>query len=73
MGTCQVVDVVGPLKLKEYQRNRRKAGLKASEVRWLPYEDTYAWVLKGAKKFRRPRRYRHPSGAVIWVKLRGIK
>jgi hypothetical protein len=72
VGTCNLVDVRGPLTRKEYQKNRRKAGLKASVARWLPYETTYAWVVTGAKKFRRPRRYKHPSGAIIWVKLRGL-
>lgn len=72
VGTCNLVEVKGPLTRKEFQRNRRKAGLKPSEARWLPYETTYAWVVEGAKKFRRPRRYKHPSGAVIWVKLRNL-
>ena len=72
VGTCDLVDVVGPITRNEFQRNRRKAGLRPSEARWLPYENTYAWVLKDAKKFRQPRQYRHPSGAVIWVKLRAL-
>jgi hypothetical protein len=69
VGTCHLVDVVGPLKQKEFQKRRQKAGLTQSEAGKLPYEKTYAWVLNRAKKFRRPRRYRHPSGAVVWVKL----
>ncbi|MGH9685528.1 MAG: ASCH domain-containing protein [Candidatus Acidiferrales bacterium] len=73
VGACNLVDVVGPLKRTEFRKHRRNVGLKPSEARWLPYENTYAWVLKGAKKFRRPRRYRHPSGAVIWVRLSGFR
>ena len=30
---------------------------------------TYAWVLTAVRRFHTPVRYRHPSGAVIWVKL----
>jgi len=69
VGTCHLVGVVGPLKPEEYRMNAPKAGLTRSETQRLPYEKTYAWVLRGARKFRHPRRYRHPSGAVIWVKL----
>lgn len=29
----------------------------------------YAWVLGNVKKFRKPKPYIHPSGAVIWVKI----
>lgn len=69
VGTCELVGVVGPLTRKDFQKNARKAGLSKSEARSLPYERTYAWVLKSPAKLRRPRAYRHPSGAVIWVRL----
>jgi hypothetical protein len=72
VGTCNLVDVKGPLTLKEFRKNKRKAGFKPSEPCLLPYETTYAWVVTGAKKFRRPRQYKHPSGAIIWVKLRNL-
>jgi len=29
----------------------------------------YAWVLKNAKRYGKPIPYKHPQGAVIWVKL----
>jgi len=29
----------------------------------------YPWVLKGAKRYAEPIPYKHPKGAVIWVKL----
>ena len=29
----------------------------------------YAWVLKNAKRFKKPKPYIHPMGAVIWVRL----
>lgn len=35
----------------------------------LPYDDTFAWILKGAKRFSTPIPYEHPQGAVIWVKI----
>jgi len=29
----------------------------------------YAWLLKDAKRYKKPIPYEHPKGAVIWVKL----
>ena len=29
----------------------------------------YPWVLHGAKRYEKPIPYKHPKGAVIWVKL----
>ncbi len=67
VGTCEVIDVVGPLSLAELRRNARRAGFRAGS---LPYRKTYAWVVRNARKLRQPVPYRHPSGAVIWVRLR---
>ena len=33
------------------------------------YPLPYVWVLNGAKRFKQPVRYKHPQGAVVWVKL----
>ena len=33
------------------------------------YKKVYAWVLKGVIKYTTPIKYRHPAGAIIWVKL----
>lgn len=66
VGVCEVVDVIGPLSLAELRRNTRKAGFRADS---LDYKRTYAWVLRRARRLRKPIPYRHPPGAVIWVKL----
>lgn len=66
VGTCRVVDVVGPLTLAELRRNADRAGFKPSQ---LYYATTYAWVIEDAKRLARPVPYRHPPGAVIWVRL----
>ncbi len=29
----------------------------------------HAWIFKNTKKFKKPRPYFHPKGAIIWVKL----
>lgn len=66
LGTCQLVDVVGPLSVAELRRNARRTGFRANDM---PYPTTYAWVLRGARRLATPIPYRHPSGAVIWVRL----
>lgn len=37
----------------------------------MPYKKTYAWVFENAIRFEEPIPYKHPQGAVIWVKLEG--
>lgn len=69
VGTCNLVEVLGPLTLREFQNNANKTGLSASQTGSLPYQKTYAWVLENIIKLNRPIPYKHPSGAVIWVKL----
>jgi hypothetical protein len=66
VGTCEVVDVVGPLTLAQFQRNARRAGFQPGR---LPYAKTFAWVLRDARRLPEPIRYHHPPGAVIWVRL----
>ena len=69
IGVSDLVDCIGPLTDEEYLRNRRKIGKSRNDSTLSVYRQTYAWVLKNPRKLRRPVPYRHPSGAVIWVKL----
>jgi hypothetical protein len=66
VGTCEVVDVLGPLTLAELRRNAALTGFRPNR---LPYATTYAWVLRDARRLAEPVPYEHPSGAVIWVRL----
>lgn len=66
VGTCELVDVVGPLTLAELRRNAAKAGFRASG---LYYERTHAWVIRNARRLPKPIPYRHRRGVVIWVRL----
>ena len=71
VGTCELVDVIGPLTAQELRRSSNKHQVPSSRFRGrLRYEKTYAWVMSNPKRYVRPRRYRHPAGAVIWVNLR---
>lgn len=69
MGTCELVNVVGPLSLREFRKNAHLAGVRPEIIRSLDYNKTYAWVLKNAQRLPKPVPYKHPSGAVIWVNL----
>src|SRR4051812_49036849 len=65
VGTCELVDVVGPLSLRELRRHAREAGSAGSD---LYCDTTCAWVLRRARRLRQPVPYRPPHGAVIWVR-----
>jgi hypothetical protein len=71
VGSADLVDVIGPLTRSEYLSNARKLGLKRSALPGaLPYERTFAWVLKKPSRLKKPVRYQHPYGSIIWVNLR---
>jgi hypothetical protein len=71
VGTCELVDVRGPLKSADLKANARKLNVTQAEMSGPRYygDHTYAWVLTAIRRLRTPIRYRHPSGAVIWVTL----
>lgn len=71
VGTCELCDVEGPLKLKDVRANARKLNFRPNEISGpLYYGDrTHAWVMRAAKRLKKPVPYDHPQGAVIWVSL----
>jgi hypothetical protein len=68
VGRADLDSVFGPLSLGDLKANASHLGCRPAEVSKY-YPKTYAWVLKNAKRLKRPIPYRHPQGAVIWVKL----
>ena len=69
-GTCRIVDCIGPLSLTQMLANEEKH--RVSETMLSTYcrpGQSYAWVLADASPFPQPIPYRHPAGAVIWVRL----
>ena len=71
VGVCQLVECKGPLTAAEFRKNAAKAGLRPDEARRRPYPKTYAWVLEKPMRLKRPIAYKHPSGAIIWVRIEG--
>ncbi len=43
--------------------------MRPSECKLGYYRNTYAWVLEKLQYLKKPVPYKHPSGAIIWVKL----
>ena len=68
VGRCILADVIGPLSVAELKWNARRLGQKPGEISRY-YDRTFAWVLRDVRRLARPIPYRHPRGAVIWVKL----
>jgi hypothetical protein len=69
IGVCEVVGCVGPLTADAFRKNAKKGGMRPNEAKLGWYRQTYAWVLEKPHYLKRPVPYRHPSGAVIWVRL----
>jgi hypothetical protein len=68
VGVADIVDVVGPLSLAQLHRASKRTGFRPTRI---PYATTYGWVIANARRLTTPIPYRHPSGAVIWVLLKG--
>jgi hypothetical protein len=69
IGVCNLVESIGPLTADGFRKNAKKAGMRPSECKLGYYRKTYAWVLEKPKYLKKPVPYKHPSGAIIWVKL----
>ena len=73
VGTAELIDCIGPLSPNEYNCNQKKLkGRKLKSKSDLYYKNTYAWVLKNAKRLKTPKKYTHKLGVIIWhpVKLK---
>lgn len=71
VGVCDLVDVVGPLSMRDFRDSATRH--RVPRKGWSHYDRPHAWVLRSARRLRRPVPYTHPPGAVIWVKLtRGV-
>lgn len=70
-GTVNLVRVLGPLDLEDMASAPELPFSEREELRQqgLPYPKTYAYVFTDPKWFENPIPYRHPSGAVTWVRL----
>ena len=70
-GTVNLVRVLGPLDLEDLVDAPELPPSEREELGrcGLPYPKTYAYVFTNPRWFERPVPYKHPSGAVTWVRL----
>ena len=66
IGCCKLVDCI-KLDIEEYNKSVSKHCIE--DVKTLPYKITYAWIISEPCRYESPKPYKHPNGAVIWVKL----
>ena len=67
VGSVELVDCI-ELSLDTYRASVDKHQIREG-LDSLPYKKTYAWVLKNPIRYKEPRPYKHPAGAIIWVNL----
>lgn len=70
-GTVNLIRVLGPLDVEDLVEAKELPASERAEIKsdGLPYAKTYAYVFSDPKWFVRPVPYKHPSGAVTWVRL----
>jgi len=67
VGCC---DIVGckEINIEMYQNN--VINHQITDTKKLPYKKTFVWIIQNAQRYKEPRQYQHPKGAIIWVKIR---
>jgi hypothetical protein len=70
-GIANLVRVLGPLDLDDLVASPEVPSEERDELQrnGLPYRKTYAYVFTSPQWFKHPMSYRHPNGAVTWVRL----
>lgn len=68
VGVCDLVDCLGPISPGDLRKNSRKTGITRTTT-GSSYKQTFAWVLKNARRLAKPVPYDYPAGAIIWVRL----
>lgn len=54
---------------KDFVRLQGFHQIKDKEWEELPYKNVYGWKMEKRRRLRKPVKYNHPRGAVIWVKV----
>jgi len=68
VGEVDITDCLAPLTEKEMHHSPYHLLHMVDEIELLK-KWRYAWVLKNAKRYKKPIPYNHPQGAVTWVRL----
>lgn len=67
VATCEVINCHGPFTIEELKKYNDKTQIE-NEFN-IKYKKIYAWELGNIKKLDNPIHYKHPQGAIIWVKV----
>jgi len=68
VGECEVVDSF-EIKKESWLCTFRRHQICKKDFMEMEYDIPHAWVLRNAKRYDKPIPYKHPQGAVIWVRL----
>ena len=72
VGQARVLEVIGPLTAAALGRQIRRHAVPQAELRRFVKKyngRAFAWVLGEIKRFKHPLPYKHPRGAISWVRL----
>ena len=69
IGTCEIVDCIGPMTLEELKAEARRQQATVEILTATPGTRTFAWVLAGVKILAGPIPCAHAAGLKMWVKL----
>ena len=65
VGEAFIFNVLGPIPNSHLMANKGKHQVNIEDIgKW-----RYAWEIKDAIRYKKPIKYQHPKGAVIWVKV----
>lgn len=68
IGFGELVDCHGPLAKESLIQNFEKTQYDPNNS-MIKYKNTFAWEIKNAQRLKEPVKYKHPQGAIIWVKV----
>src|SRR5262249_22302750 len=69
VGVARLVETHGPLSRAALIRTIDRHLVEVRHIRAGCCDGAYAWELSHARALRAPVPYKHPAGAIIWVKL----
>lgn len=79
IGECEISDCLGPIDFETLKKSPNLSTIERLEISAegrVPYIErgssrskTYAWVIEEPIVYKSPLRYKHPSGAIIFVNL----
>ncbi len=69
VGTCEILDCIGPMTLDEVRAEADKQQVPVEVLMSAAGMKTFAWALSDVKALAEPIAYNHAGGSAVWVKL----